>query len=319
MQSSFWQTVAQRYPWLIELAPKAAAWVIGIAIAGQLATVGLTVSRALGDGAVQAPAAAVPGGLRQAMDVASVVNAHLFGFQPPSPPADQDARPSTLPLVLTGTIATEDPARGAAILGQNAGSTRLYLADQPLPGGARLRAVYGDHVILERNGLLETLYLPRKLLAGVTPGLLPQAPPVALVPGNFAESATDTTEARRTAVRLARAAINLEHPPVNQILRPLARVTNGQFRGVEIAPMGGSAVFERLGFQSGDVVVAVNGAPLENAQAGFAALKSLDQMPVAHLTLMRDGEPHEVVLQTAQLAVEAQQASAESGLPPDEN
>ena len=30
-----------------------------------------------------------------------------------------------------------------------------------MPGGARLQAVYGDRVLIERNGSLETLKLPR--------------------------------------------------------------------------------------------------------------------------------------------------------------
>jgi general secretion pathway protein C len=247
------------------------------------------------------------------VNVAAVINAHLFGFEPPPPPTPKEAEPTALRLVLSGTLATPDPSKGGAILGPGPASTKVYFVDQPVPGGARLHAIYPDRVVLERNGVLEALYLPRNRLPGMPASR--QAETVASVTTDFGETTDHTEDSRREALKYARRAVVQEHPQVDQLIRPLARA--GEFRGVEIAPLASVAAFEQLGLQTGDVLIAVNGAQLQNTQAGFAAIRSLDTMPEAHLTVIRDGTPHEIVLHTAQINADAQTAMADSGLPPD--
>jgi len=72
--------------------------------------------------------------------------------------------------VLAGTIATEDPKRGVAII-SDGGPAKVYSVGDNV-GGATLHSVYLDHVILDRGGVLETLLLPRLLGPGMN------APPV---------------------------------------------------------------------------------------------------------------------------------------------
>ena len=315
IQSLSWHELAQRYPRVTGAAPQVVSWVLGTVIVAQLAADGLTLSRTLRHSRPdQSPAVPASDVFHRGVNVAGVINAHLFGYQPPAPSAATTAAPTTLSLVLSGTVATDDPARGAAVLGQTTAASKVYFAGQAVPGGAQLHAVYRDHVLLDRNGVLEALYLPHSLMPG---NPQPGTPAVARAPIDFGEAAGGASASgRRAALKIGYKVASLEHPPVNEIIRPLARVINGQFRGVEIAPMASAGVFERLGLQSGDVVVAVNGAPLENARDGFATIKSLDQLPDARLSLLRDGAPVEVVLHTAELAADAQQFAIDNGPPP---
>ena len=92
---------------------------------------------------------------------------------PLSNPSTQDpanAPPSTANLVLAGTIATQDPKHGVAII-SDGGPSKVYSVGDNV-GGAYLHSVYLDHVILDRGGQLETLLLPRLLGPGM------RAPPV---------------------------------------------------------------------------------------------------------------------------------------------
>ena len=75
-------------------------------------------------------------------------------------------RRRTLQLVLTGTIAGNDPQNGLAILGQSAQTAKVYAVGDNVPGGAKLHSVYSDRVIIDRNGQLESLALPRQPSAG---------------------------------------------------------------------------------------------------------------------------------------------------------
>src|SRR5215472_8197747 len=98
-----------------------------------------------------------------ALDVAALANAHLFGTAPVVQQDGADAPQTSMPLVLTGIIAGNDPQNGLAILGQSAQTAKVQAVGDSVPGGARLHSVYADRVIIDRNGQLESLVLPRQL------------------------------------------------------------------------------------------------------------------------------------------------------------
>src|ERR1700728_1319243 len=83
----------------------------------------------------------------------------------PQPELSTIAPQSTANLVLAGTIATQDPKRGVAII-SDGGPSKVYSVGDNV-GGASLHSVYLDHVILDRAGALETLLLPRLLGPGM--------------------------------------------------------------------------------------------------------------------------------------------------------
>src|SRR6202034_4686003 len=93
------------------------------------------------------------------LELANIVNVHLFGIA--GVQSGGSAPQTTMPLILAGVIADKDPAKGQAIIGENAVAAKLYAVGGAIPGGARLHAVYADRVLLERNGALESLKLPR--------------------------------------------------------------------------------------------------------------------------------------------------------------
>jgi hypothetical protein len=107
---------------------------------------GVIVTRNLGQTAAtpSAPAPAVAAQPRRSVDLRSIVDAHLFGQ---AAVASTDAPPTSIPLVLAGVLALQDPNQGMAILGPTAAQAKLYAVGSAVPGGARLRAVYRDRVL----------------------------------------------------------------------------------------------------------------------------------------------------------------------------
>src|SRR5262249_16701598 len=117
----------------------------------------------------------------------------------------------------------------------------------------------------------------------------------------------------RTQVAQMNHLVRAEHPHVDEIIRPLANtrdVVGRQSSGVLIYPAGRADIFEGLGLRPGDQLVAVNGTELKSVQQGSALLASLGSVPVAQLTVIREGVPRQIVVHTAQIEEEAKHAEA---------
>jgi general secretion pathway protein C len=212
------------------------------------------------------------------LQLATIVNAHLFGAGVVS--SGSDAPATSMPLILAGVIADPDPARGVAIIGENAAAGKLYAVGAAIPGGVRLHAVYADRVLLERNGGLETLMLPRTPLAG---GGRPQSPLVTVSPR--------TGGAREPASLLA-GLVRIQ-PVFNQ----------GKLQGYRIFPGGahGSSAFTQLGLKGGDLIEAVNGTALDDATRAMEVLQTLSSSATATVTVSRNGQAQEINLNLANL------------------
>lgn len=73
--------------------------------------------------------------------------------------------------------------------------------------------------------------------------------------------------------------------------RYLPNQTDGVRRGLRFVAIAPGGIFGRLGFQNGDVVLSVNGAPLNTQQDILANFKKMRRMKVLNIRLERDGEP----------------------------
>jgi len=220
------------------------------------------------------------------VQLATIVNAHLFGQSGAT--AGGQAPQTTMPLVLAGVIADKDPAKGQAIIGDSAAVGKLYAVGAMISGGARLNAVYGDRVLLERNGALETLMLPRTAPKSGS----------ALVPPPNAKTSTmqDNATVLAGLVRV--------QPVFNQ----------GKLTGYRIFPGGthGSATFNQLGLRAGDLILAVNGSPLDDAGKAMEVLQTLSSSASATVTVSRNGQPQEVNLNLATLSTDVESAGTDN-------
>jgi general secretion pathway protein C len=248
----------------------------------------LILTRALSHGpALPAPSiGAAPSlprmGANPALQLATIVNAHLFGAGAVATGADAPA--TSMALILAGVIADPDPAKGVAIIGENAAAGKLYSVGGAIPGGAHLHAVYSDRVLLERNGGLETLMLPRTPISN-----RPPAAPVAAAASRGAAAAHDPASLLAGLVRV--------QPVFNQ----------GKLQGYRIFPGGshGTSAFSQLGLKSGDLIEAVNGTALDDAARAMEVLQTLSSSATATVTVSRNGQPQEVNLNLANLNLDA--------------
>lgn len=289
--------------------PMIATWVLGMLLGVQAA---LIVRDLIPQ---PAPVAAVPTGAplsataRRSVDIQSVLNAHVFGVASPTGEAagnPADAPQTTLTLVLAGTIASSDPQKGLGIIGETAANAKVYSVGDSVVGGARLHAVYTDRVILDRSGQLEALLLPRQYQgSAASAAALPSA----------ASAAPPSGLADRVRRMIAQ-----DPGSVAEIMRPQPVFANGQQRGYRVYPGRNRQQFAKLGLRPGDLVMSVNGTPLDDPQRGMEIFRSIGSADSVRVTVERNGRPQELVLNMAQIANPAQDltSGAEGMVPMDQ-
>jgi general secretion pathway protein C len=217
-------------------------------------------------------------------NINAIVDAHLFGIAENGRNQDPaQAPPTTANLLLAGTIATGDPKRGFAIIGGD-NPSKVYSVGDAV-GGASLHSVYLDHVILDRDGNLEKLVLPRLRLATAMPADQAVKARVSATANN---SSAPTEAGRHSLAEVMRVGSSEER--------------DGKLHGFHIYPVKNRLAFSQLGLERGDLVVAVNGASVEdqNRDSGQAAFDTVRTSSTATLTVERAGQRQEITIDVAQ-------------------
>jgi general secretion pathway protein C len=288
-----WLAAANRF------LPATVTAILVVAIAYQLAVL---TWRALPGGISVGPipTATTPDSSRTApargpADFARLTDSHLFGEAPAQsanavPETVVDAPDTTLSLRLTGIVYGEGGIPSQAIIAGGRNQEKTYQIGQTIDdaNGATLHAVYGDRVILNRSGQLEALRQPQQLTSGgaaarVAPRpIAPQAPPV-----------SDSGSLRQV--------ISENASRLTDVMRVTPHIDQGQVVGFRLNPGRDRATFESLGLQAGDVVTDINGTVLDDPSRGLQVFEALGEATMANVTVLRNGVPQLIVIDTSQL------------------
>lgn len=290
---------------LLARAPQILTFVLALAVAAQLALIVVSLTSRTR----QAPPPVVDLPPSQPLDVGTLINAHLFGNAAAQATGDAANAPATsMPLVLTGLFATEDPKEGMAIIGESAQAAKFVTVGQQVPGGAQLHSVYNDRAIIERGGALESVFLPKS--TGSPIGMAP--------PPSQAQAMPESNEA---VVERMRQMVGNDPGLITNILRPQAVFAGGKMRGFRLYPGSNRQAFSRLGLRPGDMVTAVNGTPLDDKDRAQEIFNTLSSSTEARVSVTRNGRQQELVLNLAQVAAEAEQSgnpNADGNIPMDQ-
>jgi len=225
---------------------------------------------------------------RAGPDVQQITAAHLFGAAPVGRSLGGDNAPDTrLALKLTGIIALGDPDKGYAILAEDGKPAHFYAAGALVAGtSARLQQVFSDRVVLDRQGELETLRLPRSTLEGL----------VSSGRGTARNLATDADDARPDDPRAA-ALYDQNHPSAAQGFINYLGVeqshVDGKLAGLIVHPP--KSVQRKYGLQDGDLLTAINGVEINDPDALTDLLRTAGGS--ISLTLTRGGAQETKTLQ----------------------
>ena len=269
--------------------PRALTVVLVVAIAWQLVQLTwLLLDRGSPDDSsdmVMAPPP--PTATRKGIDVQAIASAHIFGTAQDEPVAAADAKETQMNLVLAGVFAASDPTKGLAMIGESPQSSKVYAVGAVVRPGTKLHSVYLDRVILDRNGQLETLSLPRPSTAGII--TRSAAAPRPANNGQFADNLRRIAETNPTAFA--------------EVVRPQPVFANGVQRGYRVYPGRNRQQFAKLGLQPGDLVLSINGTPLDDPQRGMEIFNTIGTSDRVSVTVERNGQSQELTLNTAQITL----------------
>jgi general secretion pathway protein C len=283
--------------WLSRLqgnGPRLVSLGLAALIAVELARIAVAL---LSGGPVKSPQPVLPSVAPRAqaagLDIQSVVSAHLFGVAAPDPSTQDPANApqSTANLVLAGTIASQDPKRGVAII-SDGGPSKVYAVGDNV-GGATLHSVYLDHVILDRGGQLETLLLPRLMGPGM------HGPAVVRRSGGDPRTVAAVDNIRRM--------VQQDPGVLDQVMRTVPSYDNaaGRLRGFRAYPGRNRQIFNKLGLKPGDLVTAINGTALDDPQRSQDVFNTIQTSDHVTVTLERGGQKQDITLNIAQVAAQA--------------
>jgi general secretion pathway protein C len=222
--------------------------------------------------------------VRSGVDIQAIVNAHLFDVaEAPTAPDAANAPATQANLLLSAVFASEDPAKGLAIIGESAQVAKVFGVGSTVRPGLKLHSVYIDRVILDRGGTLEALALPKPNSAVV----INRPPPPQQ--NQVAENLRRMAETNPSAFA--------------EIIRPQPVFANGVQRGYRVYPGRNRAQFSKLGLVPGDLVLAINGTPLDDPQRGMEIFNTIGSAGQVSVTVERNGQTQDLTLNMAQINV----------------
>ena len=93
-------------------------------------------------------------------NASSITGSQLFGQFAGQLSSSPNIPTTRLQLKLRGAFTSSNPQLASAIIEGPDGQTRSYKIDNKVYGEAQLKEVFGNRIVLSRNGQLETLYFP---------------------------------------------------------------------------------------------------------------------------------------------------------------
>jgi general secretion pathway protein C len=213
----------------------------------------------------------------------SIAQREFFGevvVQQVEQPVEQVEAPETKLNLTLQAVMAQGEGSGFAVIGQRSGNGEVFSVGEDLYGQATLSAVYGDRVIIDRNGSLETLRyekLNSSLLQSVSTEPTVQEPSTA---NSFQEALTQANSNVASGGDLAssvRGMVDYVTQRANE--DPEAFL---QEMGLEAAD-GGYQVTRRarqlqmVGLRPGDIVTSVNDQPVGNIQSDQMLLNQVLQ------------------------------------------
>lgn len=250
-----------------------------------------------------APSARTPSLSQTPTDQTDLAKWHLFGSAQGTLDlaslAQSKMAETALKLTLRGTFNETDPQGGIAIIADEAGVDRSYRAGDALPGEAKLEQILTGVVVLTRGGVRETLSLrlTESAASSASPsaslGTRPAKP--APLPGTMTTGTMPITIAPVIAPGVPdMATYRAANLPNVQELAKQVQVApvfeNGRMRGVRLTAGRDSDILAQAGLKPSDLVLSVNGVPLDGVGRQAELLNNLQGARRVQLDVERDGK-----------------------------
>ena len=225
-------------------------------------------------------------------DVQAIAATHLFGVAdaensgPVVPEEFTDIPDSNKTLTLNGTVASPEPDFSVALISQGGNDQKVYSLGDAVGPGATLHAVYAERVVLNENGKLTNLKLPREFSNTPAPRVRRQATP---------------TRPSVNNAQSIKAVVSNNMTKLTDVIRPTPYLKEGQPAGYRVYPGRDRKQFAALGLRPGDIIKDIDGQSLTDPTQAMQIFQSLGTAEQVTVTVERNGQSESLILKTSQL------------------
>ena len=220
-------------------------------------------------------------------NISSILSAHLFGLSSSheSNPAlikttelaIENLIETNLSLLLIGTIKDNNNKLSMAIIVNDQKEEQVYKINDEILPNIILHSIYPDQIVLRRNGILESLKLPKN-----------NNDDIFLINNNRTDNKTNSTFNNRSPMAL--------QTDIADLLKPTPYFENGKQKGYKIYPGGNSQQLENFDLINGDLVTHINELPLDDPLLAMKMFQDMKMSRQLSLTIERNKQQTVVVI-----------------------
>jgi len=196
--------------------------------------------------------------------------------------ATEDIPESLLKVTIKGILTLADDAQSMAILSVENATDKVFKAGDELTTNYSIHQIVADGVVVDHNGRLEMIRLPRATLGDIT---------------STGQSVNKNPSVGLGALR----AEVLRNPlALEQHITFVPHTQNGQFSGYRVNPGSKPTMFVKLGLQANDIVSSVDGVGIGQLAGRMDILTNLSVAKNLRLGIIRNGQEQQLLVDFSQ-------------------
>lgn len=228
----------------------------------------------------QPSAVAVNGQNNPRLELGEVSRLALFGKAIPKAQAKAavaaNAPRTQLNAQLNGVLASSDPAKSIAIIAMSGIQNSYGVGDMIDGTQARIRQVYPDRVIIERDGRDETLMLDGE---------------------EYGKPLPQTNAAPLGSLR---SELMADPGKITDYLNISPVQVDGRMTGYRLNPGSNSEFFNQSGLQANDLAISINGLDLRDNMQAMQAMQQMAGATEMTVTVERQGEQFDIYVRLSE-------------------
>ncbi|MFM5809982.1 GspC family type II secretion system variant ExeC [Aeromonas veronii] len=228
----------------------------------------------------QPSAVAVSGQNNPRLELGEVSRLALFGKAIPKAQAKAavaaNAPRTQLNAQLNGVLASSDPAKSIAIIAMSGIQNSYGIGDMIDGTQARIRQVYPDRVIIERDGRDETLMLDGE------------------------EYGKPLPQTNAAPIGSLRSELMADPGKITDYLNISPVQVDGRMTGYRLNPGSNPEFFNQSGLQANDLAISINGLDLRNNMQAMQAMQQMAGTTEMTVTVERQGEQFDIFVRLSE-------------------
>jgi type II secretory pathway component PulC len=201
-------------------------------------------------------------------------------------------------LHLVSTSPGRNAFEGTAALGADITHPQILSAGALLQNGTTLKEIYADHVVLERDGKRVDLYVEGIALSAKAKPVRANSDLLALDDNQPVTKPAKSSPATYT-----------------EIVRAAPHYSESELIGFDVYPGTSAGQFSRLGLQAGDILTAIDGAPIKTHEELAAALEDISEGRSVLAYVIRGGQEMQISIDGSSLIQNTQAMASAAPMP----